>query len=106
MFRVIFSSSLCSTGVNPFSAVLSVIPYKKVSVGRRFGGGRSTEFFLRHLFFKKWVYGIFHMISGVRHTTFLLGLDILSKNWGTLDNKGNGGRKFPSYLGSLFFPSP
>ena len=46
------------------------------------------------------------MISGVRHTTFLLGLDILSKDWGILDNKRNGGRKFASYLGSLFFPSP
>ena len=41
------------------------------------------------------------MISGVWHTTFLLGLDILSKNW-----EGNGGRKFASYPGSLFFPSP
>lgn len=37
---------------------------------------------------------------------FLLGLDILSKNWGILDNKGNSGRKFASYPGSLFFPSP
>ena len=46
------------------------------------------------------------MISGVWHTTFLLGLDILSKNWGILDNKGNSGRKFASYPGSLFFPSP
>ena len=53
MFRVIFSSSLCSTGVNPSSAVLSVIPYKKVSVGRRFGVGRSTEFFFTSSIFLK-----------------------------------------------------
>ena len=46
------------------------------------------------------------MISGVWNTTFLLGLDVLSKNWGILDNKGNSGRKFASYPGSLFFPSP
>ena len=106
MLRVIFSSSLRSTGVNPSSAMLSVIPYKKVSIGRRFESVRYTEFFfLLHIFFLKWVYSIFHMISGVLHTTFLLGLDILSKNWGILDNKGNGGRKFASYPGSLFSPS-
>ena len=42
----------------------------------------------------------------MRHTTFLLGLDILGKNWGILDNKGNGAKKFASNPGPLFFPSP
>ena len=30
----------------------------------------------------------------------------IEQKLGNLDNKGNGGRKFASYLGSLFFTSP